>query len=76
MLLLLLHMLYLLLLHVLLLHVATMLLLLHHSLALLLVLLHMLLVISPRLLWISKWAAHSHCLLWLAFGGHVVLVRT
>jgi len=77
--LLLLNVLHLLLLHLLLLHVSTLLLLLllllHHPLALLVVLLHLLLIVSPRLLGISKLASHSHCLLWLAFGSHIVLVR-
>ena len=77
---LLLHMLHLLMLNLLLLlllHVATLLLLLlllHHPLALLVVLLH-LLVITPRLLGISKLTSHSHCLLGLIFWSHVVLVR-
>ena len=66
----------LLLLLLLLLHVATLLLLLlHHPLALLVVLLHLLLIVGPRLLGIPKLASHSHCLLWLAFGSHIVLVR-
>ena len=76
---LLLHMLHLLMLNLLLLlllHIATLLLLLllHHPLALLVVLLH-LLVITPRLLGISKLTSHSHCLLGLIFWSHVVLVR-
>ena len=76
---LLLHMLHLLMLNLLLLlllHIATLLLLLllHHPLALLVVLLH-LLVITPRLLGISKLTSHSHCLFGLIFWSHVVLVR-